>query len=139
MTELFIDTVTIYNDIAAESVNPRRWDRCIIYRCNIQGGKATEVNGTITNIVNAKNVITKDVSRYKPYLEYIKLSEDVRDDYFTAKVGDFIIFEKVDDIVTTAQEFSQLQQKYKDSGIKVTSFSSSIYGMPVDHVRFTNS
>lgn len=139
MTELFIDTVTIYNDIAAESVNPRRWDRCIIYRCNIQGGKATEVNGTITNIVNAKNVITKDVSHYKPYLEYIKLSEDVRDDYFTAKVGDFIIFEKVDDIVTTAQEFSQLQQKYKDSSIKVTSFSSSIYGMPVDHVRFTNS
>ena len=139
MTELFIDTVTIYNDIAAELSNPRRWDRCVIYKCNIQGRKATEVNGTVVNVINAKNVITKDVAHYKPYSKYIKLPEDARGDYFTAKVGDFIIFKKVDDIVTTAQEFSQLQQKYKDSGIKVTSFSSSVYGMPVDHVRFTNS
>lgn len=139
MTELFNKAVTIYNDIAAESANPRRWDKCVIYKCNIQGGKATQANGTIVNVVNAKNVITKDVAHYKPYLEYIKLSEDARGDYFTAKVGDFIIFEEVDDVVTTAQEFSQLQQKYKDSGIKVTSFSSSVYGMLVDHIRFTNS
>lgn len=139
MTELFNKAVTIYNDIAAEPANPRRWDRCVIYKCNIQGSKATEANGTVVNVINAKNVITKDVAHYKPYSEYIKLPEDARGDYFTAKVGDFIIFEKVADVVTTAQEFSQLQQKYKDSGIKVTSFSSSVYGMPVDHVRFTNS
>lgn len=139
MTELFNKAVTIYNDIAAESANPRRWDRCVVYKCNIQGGKADEANSTVVNVVNAKNVITKDVAHYKPYLEYIKLPEETRSDYFTAKVGDFIIFEKVDDVVATAQEFSQLQQKYKDSSIKVTSFSASVYGMPVDHVRFTNS
>lgn len=139
MTDLFNKKVTIYNDISEDKVNHRRWDKKTINKCNIQGGHITETDGTIANIVNAKNVITKDISRYKPYIEYSKLPENVRGDYFTAKAGDFIVFSEVDDIVTTAQEFSQLQQKYKDSGIKVTSFSANIYGMSVDNIRFTNS
>lgn len=139
MTNFFNKKVTIYNDIPADGVNARRWDRYVIDKCNIQGGYINRTDGTITNIVNAQSVITKDVERYKNPKEYAQLPVFERENYFTAQVGDFIVFGEVDDIVSTAQEFSQLQQKYKDNGIRVSSVQDYIYGMSTDNVTFTNA
>lgn len=139
MTNFFNKKVTIYNDIPADGVNARRWDRCVIDKCNIQGGYINRTDGTITNIVNAQSVITKDVEHYKKPKEYAQLPVFERENFFTAQVGDFIVFGEVDDVVSTAQEFSQLQQKYKDNGIRVSSVQDYIYGMSTDNVTFTNA
>jgi hypothetical protein len=120
-------------------VEDRHFDRFVVEKCNIQGGLVNEANGTITNIVNAKSVITRDVKRYKTPLEYAGLPVDIRVDYFTAQIGDFVVFAEVDDVVTTASEFSQLQTKYRNNGMKITSVSSNILGLTVDNVTMTNT
>ena len=139
MTDLYTQKVTIYNDIPKNAVEERHFDKFVIDKCNIQGGLVNEANGTITNIVNAKSVITRDVNRYKTPLEYAELPVDLRVDYFTAQIGDFVVFGEVDDVVTTASEFSQLQSKYKNNGMKITSVSANIFGLSVDNVTMTNT
>lgn len=147
MTDLCKHKVTIYNDIRAKSVNPekpeyavegRHFDRFVIDKCNIQGGIVSKADGTIENIVNAVTVISKDIERYKSPLEYAKLPVDIRENFYTAQVGDFIVLSEVEDIVTTSREFSDLQEKYKDNGIVVRSVSANIHGMSVDNVTITN-
>ena len=76
MTNLYKQKVTIYNDIPKNAVEERHFDKFVIDKCNIQGGLVNEANGTITNIVNAKSVITRDVNRYKTPLEYAELPVD---------------------------------------------------------------
>ena len=139
LTDLYKQKVTIYNDISKNAVEERHFDKFVIDKCNIQGGLVNEANGTITNIVNAKSVITRDVNRYKTPLEYAELPVDLRVDYFTAQIGDFVIFAEVDDVVTTASEFSQLQAKYRNNGMKITSISPNIFGLSVDNVIMTNT
>ena len=139
MTDLYTQKVTIYNDIPKNAVEERHFDKFVISKCNIQGGLVNEANGTITNIVNAKSVITKDVNRYKTPIEYAEIPVDLRVDYYTAQIGDFVVFAEVDDIVTTASEFSQLQSKYRNNGMKITSVSANIFGLSVDNVTMTNT
>ena len=139
MTDLYTQKVTIYNDIPKNAVEERHFDKFVIDKCNIQGGLVNEANGTITNIVNSKSVIRRDVNRYKTPLEYAEIPVDLRVDYYTAQIGDFVVFSEVDDIVTTASEFSQLQSKYKNNGMKITSVSANIFGLSVDNVTMTNT
>lgn len=138
MTDLWKQKVTIYNDIAKTAVEERHFDRFVIEKCNIQGGIVSKADGTIENIVNAVTVITKDAERYKQPLEYAKLPVDIRENFYTVQVGDFIVLAEVDDVVTTSREFAELQEKYKDNGIVVRSVSANIHGMGVDNVTITN-
>lgn len=138
MTDLWKQKVTIYNDIPKTAVEDRHFDRFVIDKCNIQGGIVSKADGTIDNIVNAVSAISKDVDRYKTPLEYAKLPVDIREEYYTVQVGDFIVLSEVDDIVTTSREFAELQEKYKDNGIVVRSVSANINGMSVDNVTISN-
>lgn len=138
MTDLWKQKVTIYNDIPADAVNARRFDRFVIDKCNIQGGIVSKADGTIENIVNAVTVITKDIEHYKKPLDYAKLPVDIKEDFYTVQVGDFIVLAEVDDVVTTSREFAELQTKYADNGIVVRSVSPNIHGMSVDNVTIAN-
>ena len=138
MTDLFTKKVTIYNDIPKTAVEERHFDRFVIDLCNIQGGLISKADGIIENIVNAQTVITKDVKRYKSPLEYASVPVDLRKDFFTVQIGDFVVFDEVDDIVTTSREFSELQSKYADNGMVVRSVSANINGMSVDNVSMSN-
>lgn len=138
MTNLWKSRVTIYNDIPKTAAEERHFDRFVIDRCNIQGGIVSKANGTVENIVNAVTVITKAVDKFKPPIEYRAIPVDLREEYYTVQVGDFIVLSEVDDIVTTSREFSDLQDKYKDNGIVVRSVSANIHGMSVDNVQITN-
>ncbi len=139
MTDLWKSKVTIYNDIPSSSDAPRTFGRFVIELCNIQGGFIDKANGTVRNVVNAKTVITKDVAHYKSPLDYYKLSVEQRKDFFTAQIGDFVVLGEVEDVVENAQQFLSLQQKYQNSGLKITSVSPSIHGMSVDNVTITNA
>ena len=138
MTDLWKQTVTIYNDIPKTAVEERHFDKFFIDKCNIQGGIVSRADGTVENIVNAISVITKDVDRYKTPMQYAKLPVDIREAFYTVQVGDFIVLAEVDDVVTTSREFAELQEKYKDNGIVVRSVSANIHGMSVDNVTITN-
>ena len=139
MTELFNQKVTIYNDIASDGVNPRRFDRFVIDLCNIQKGILQKADGTIEKVVNAQTITTKDVEHYKTPLEYALLPADMKDKYFTANVNDFVVLAEVDDVVTTSREFQELQSKYKNNGFSVTAVNEYIHGMAVDNVQIIHA
>ena len=138
MTNLWEQKVTIFNDISKTAVEPRHFDRFVIDKCNIQGGIVSKADGTVENIVNAITVVTKDVLPYKDPLEYKTIPVDLRGEFYTVQIGDFVVLAEVDDVVTTSKEFLELQDKYKDNGIVVRSVSASIHGMSVDNVTVTN-
>ena len=138
MTDLYRGKVTIYNDIPADKVNDRRFDRFVIDKCNIQGGIISKADGTIENIVNAKTVITKDVKRYKSPIEYRQTPIDIAYDFYTVQIGDFVVLSEVDDVVSTSQDMAALQKKYADNGFIVRTVSADINGMAVDNVTFAN-
>lgn len=139
LTNFFKNKVTIFNDIPKNAVEDRHFDRFVVDKCSIQGGIVNQADGTISNIVNATTIITKDVEHYKSPLDYANLPVDLRENYYTVQIGDFVVFAEVDDIVTTASEFLQLQNKYKNNGIKVTSVSPNIFGTRTDNVTITNT
>lgn len=138
MTDFFSSKVTIYNDIPATAVLPRRFERFVIKKCNIQSGRVSKADGTIENIVNATTVITKDVAHYRNFDKYINIPLDIREQLFTVHIGDFVVLDEVDDVVENSQHWQQLQRKYENKGFKVTSVSPNINGMSVDNVSFTN-
>lgn len=139
LTELYTDKVTIYNDVPATSAEKRHFDRYVLDRCNIQSGRVSRADGTIENIVNAITVWTKNVENYKDPRDYRLIPTDLRDSFWTAQIGDFVVFGEVDDIVETAADFQALQSKYKDNGLKITTTSPNIYGLNVDNVSFSNA
>lgn len=135
----FIAKVTIYNDIAADSVNPRRFDRYVIDRCLIYNQLSESADSTINKIVNAQNVVTKDVEHYKSPIEYKQLAQDEREQFYTVSPNDFVVLAEVDDIVTDWQEFQALQKKYKGNGFLVTAVNASIFGMDVDNIHIMHA
>ena len=139
VTDLFSSKVTIYNDIASDGVNARRFDRFVIDLCNIQKGILQNSDGTIEKVVNAQTVTTKDIEHYKTPLEYALLPADMKDKYFTANVNDFVVLAEVDDVVTTSREFQDLQSKYKNNGFSVTAVNEYLNGMAVDNVQIIHA
>lgn len=139
MTDLWNTKVTIYNDVPKRLLTERHFNRFVIDKCQVQGQFVEKVNNTIQNIVNAKTVITKDFEHFKNNAEYDSLGVDEQTNYYTARVGDFLVFDEVEDVITTNQEFQELQKKYVNNGMKITTISISRNGFKVDNITFTNA
>lgn len=139
MTDLFTKKVTIYNDIPSDGVNERKFNRFVIEKCVVYNQATEGADGTIGKVVNAQNVITKDVTRYKSPLEYVRLPADEKKNFYTVQIDDFVVLDEVDDIVTTSREFQDLQKKYANNGFSVTAVNASIYGMSVDNIQITHA
>lgn len=140
MTNFFKQKVTIYNDIASDGVNARRFDRFVIDLCNIQKGILQNADGTIEKVVNAITITTKDTEHYKTALEYRYLPVDEKDKYYTVQVNDVVIFGEVDDVVTTRRELdSLLETKYKSNGFLVTAVNEYLNGMSVDNIQIVHA
>lgn len=138
MTDFFNRKVTIYIDVPADAVNDRRFDRRVIEECNIQGGIVSKADSTIENIVNAVTIFTKDVDHYKSPSSYKAIPIDLADTVYTVQIGDFVVFDEVDDVVTTSREFAALQAKYASNGMIVRTVTPNIYGTANDNVKFAN-
>ena len=135
----FDKKVTIYNDIPADGVNARQFNRFVIDRCNIQKGMLQSADGTIEKVVNAQTKTTKDIVHYKTPLEYASLPVDEKKKYFTANVNDFVVLAEGDDVVTTSREFQELQSRYKNNGFSVTAVNEYIHGLSVDNVQIIHA
>lgn len=138
MTDLWSHKVTIYNDVPATVVSDRRFDKRVIERCDIQGGIVSKADGTIENIVNAITVITKSIDAYKSPTEYRRTPVDIASDFYTVQIGDFVVLDEVEDVVTTSREFAEIQQKYADNGFVVRTTSAYLNGMTADNIQFSN-
>lgn len=138
MTDFFNRKITIYIDVPADAVNDRRFDRRVIEQCNIQGGIVSKADSTVENIVNAVTVFTKDVDHYKSPSSYKAIPVDLAVTVYTVQIGDFVVFDEVDDIVTTSREFAALQSKYASNGMTVRTVTPNIYGTANDNVKFAN-
>lgn len=134
----FTNKVTIYNDVVLDGGDLRRFDRFVIDKCLIYDDVAESTDGTVQKIVNSRNVITKDVERYKPPVDYKALAEDEKERFYTVQIDDFVVLGEVDDVVTTEDEFLMLQKKYKNIGFLVTAIEANIYGLDVDNVKISH-
>ena len=134
----YVEKVTIYNDVASDGVNPRRFDRFVISKCLIYNDLGESADGTIGQPIEVQNVITRDVEHYKTPLEYAQLPADLKENYYTVKPNDFVVLAEVDDIVTTSREFQDLQSKYKDNGFSVTAVSAYLNGTNTNNIHICN-
>lgn len=139
MADKFVDKITIFNDILSDGVSLRRFDRFVIDKCLIYNQLSESADGTINKLMNTQNVITKDVEHYKPPNEYKLLPEDERESFYTVQVNDFVVLDEVEAVVTTSQEFTALQKKYKNNGFLVTSVNASIFGITADNVHIMHA
>lgn len=140
LIDKFTKKCTIYINIPKDAIGERRFKKFVIDKCLIYGGSAERTsNGTIQNIVNALTVTTKDIEHYKEPMKYLELPEDEKNGFFTAKPNDYIVFDEVDDIVTTSAEFGALQKKYANNGMSINSVNAYIYGLNTDNVTMTNA
>lgn len=135
----FVDKVTIYNDIPADGVNSRRFDRFVIDKCLIYEQLTESADNTIQRVINARNVVTKDVEHYKSPLDYARLPVDIKEKYYTVQVDDFVVLGEVDDVVTTGREFQELQTKYKENGFSVTAVSVYLKGTNTNNIHIMHA
>lgn len=138
-SDKFTDKVTIYNSIPEDGVNPRRFDRFVIDKCLIYDTLAENADGTIQRIINAQNVISKDVEHYKSPIEYAQLPVDLKDEFYTVQVDDFVVLSEVYDVVTTNREFQALQDKYKNNGFSVTAVSAYLKGSNTNNIHIMHA
>lgn len=135
----FTDKVTIYNDIASDGVNPRRFDRFVIDKCLVYEQLTEDADSTIAKKINARNVVTMDTEHYKSPLEYARLPADLKEQYYTVQVDDFVVLAEVDDVVTTSREFQELQEKYKNNGFSVTAVSAYLKGTNTNNIHIMHA
>ena len=141
MTDLWSREVTVY---IVTNNSEAKYRREVIKQCSVQCGYKESMDGTIRNMSDVKTVYTKDIARYLPPSDYFNVSASERmwfhpNGCYTVRTGDFIIFGKVDDAVSNPKEFADLQVKYKDCGMKVTSVNVNIFGMASDNIMMTNA
>ena len=137
LSNLWNSRITIYNAVILDG--SRTFRRFVVNNCNIQGGYAEKINGTVQNIVNVTTVVTKDVNAYKTPAEYSALPINEKERYYTVQPDDFIVFSKVDDIVESAPDFAKLRAKYKDCGMNVSAVNAYIFGVESDNVTITGA
>lgn len=135
MSDLFSETFTIINQVPISQTNPdktkTKYKKHFIHNCGKRNGIFDKSNGTMAYRANAWTVWCKDWKLYKPPIwtddGYYTLGDDEKDDFFTANVGDLVVFAEIPDVEpTTVQEFQTLVTKYKDNGGTITQAQSYI-------------
>lgn len=113
-------TFTIINQIpqAPNVATKVTWRKYRLKRCDKRDGLYDKSSGTMVYKSNSFTVYAKNWENYKTpnWLDdgYYAMADD---NYYTANVGDLIIFADIpDDAPTTTAEFTALTQKYKDIG-----------------------
>lgn len=127
LSNLHRETFTIINQIpqSASIATKTAWKKHILTKCGKQNGLYDKSSGTMIYRANSWTAYIFDWQGYKQpnWLDggYYMLSDEEKDNYFTANVGDLLIFGEIPDAApTTIQEFNALATKYKDNGGIIT-------------------
>ena len=128
---------TIINQIPTSQgvATKTAWKKYRLDNCGKKDGLYDKSNGTMAYKANTWTAFIYNWQQYKPPLwvdnGYYTLTDEEKADYFTANVGDLVIFSDVfDDAPTTTQEFNALRDKYKDMGGIITGAEEHINYKP---------
>lgn len=127
LTEFNGETYTIINRIpkSAGTAETARFQKYTLNHCGRQGGIYDRTSGQMFYKANTWTVYLCDWQTFRPpnWMDggYYALSESEQEKYFTANVGDLLIFADVSDAAPASiSEFSALAAKYKDCGGMIT-------------------
>lgn len=117
------ETFTIINQIpqAPNIATKSRWKKNVLRNCDKKDGLLDKSSGTMVYKANTFTVFLTEWQNYKAptWFEngYYSMADVDKNGYYTANVGDLIIFADIpDETPTTTAEFTALTQKYKDIG-----------------------
>lgn len=123
LSKLNNETFTIINQIpqAPNVATKIKWKKRTLKGCDKKDGIYDKTSGTMVYKANSFTAFVSDWKHYKApnWLEggFYSLADVDKSGYYTANVGDLIIFANIpDEEPTTIQEFNSLAQKYKDLG-----------------------
>lgn len=123
LSNLNHETFTIINQIpqAPNVATKTAWKKHTLKNCDKKSGVYDKSSGTMFFKANS---FTAYISQWQEYKNpdwfsngFYALADEDKNKYFTANVGDFIIFADIpDETPTTTAEFVALTQKYKEIG-----------------------
>lgn len=110
-------TVTLYNRHTDPVTNIVRWYRTVISDCFWKNSNNRITVGEVE--LQSNDVVCRipQDSNYKEKAEWIKLPNDVKEDFFTLGKGDILIQGEIDDIIDEQQKghrSTDLIAKYKE-------------------------
>lgn len=121
------ETFTIINQIPLNPSNATKtaWKKHILTGCSKRGGLYDKSSGTMVFDANTWTVFCDNWQNYKEPLwvcnGYYALTEDEKNEFFTVRPKDLIIFAEIDDPVpTSTAEYQALKNKYADCGGEIT-------------------
>ena len=113
------DNITIYNRVKGR--NGYTYYRTVLTGVEVQQKRSATVSNTLNIAYSTSIFIDKPVSNAKSYIsekEFIKLSEEDRQKYFTFGSGDKIIADIVEKEVNADFSITQLESSYEVLTIK---------------------
>ena len=124
-------SITLYNKYIDKTTTKEYYKKTVIQKANWQGGKESSMATTTTgkgvlNVVDSINVFIPFINNFsgKAYIEpkaWLKLADNVRDNYFTFQQTDFIVQgECAFEFVPTTNPINNLTNNY-DNVITVMS------------------
>ena len=123
LSNLNHETFTIINQIPQAPKIPTKiaWKKYTLKGCDKKVGLYDKTSGTMVYKANSFTAYIYDWEHYKAPVwlndGYYTIADVDKGDYYTANVGDLIIFADIPDIApATTAEFAELTQKYKDIG-----------------------
>lgn len=131
------ETFTIINQIpqSASVATKRVWKKYTLTGCDKKDGIYDKSSGTMIYKANSFTAYISDWEHFKnpTWLSggFYSLTDDKKVNYYTANVGDLIIFSKIpDETPTSSTEFNALVNKYKDIGGIITGVNVFINHKP---------
>ena len=123
LSNLKNETFTIINQIpqSASVATKKQWKKHTLKNCDKKDGIYDKSSGTMVYKANTFTAFVFDLKHYKEpnWLGngYYSMDDVSKESFYTANVGDLIIFAPIPEIApTTTAEFTALTQKYRDMG-----------------------
>ena len=129
-------TITLYNCLKAvdnPDSNKDIWYKHIIEHCFYKSFTGIEGFQTSIRSTNGYTVRIPKSVKYKPYKEWIQLSEEERKEFFTGRIDDLVILGVSEEEVTGERPntSAQVLNRNKPEAFMVSAFSdntNSLYG-----------
>lgn len=126
MNQNYIHTITLYNCLKAADNSERKdiWYRHVMTDCFYKAAIVQMNSGTSAGMNNTYTVRIPESERYRPYAEWMKLSDTNRKRFFTLRVDDIVVYgscpESIGEIAA-----AQLLVRYKPDAFRVTAVSDN--------------
>lgn len=132
-------TITLYNCLKAVD-NPEKkdiWHRHVLRDCFYKNVIARVEKANGVQMTNAYTVRVPESSKYRPYSEWVKLSEDERKSFFTFHTDDIVVKgECTEEIGSTAtSSAAQVLNRMKPDAFRITAFSDNTSHDESKHYR----